>query len=55
MFELEPFASIHLPASLLGPALITPDTACVVDRYRAKGYCVDIRGDSLVFGSRTMS
>lgn len=49
-FELRPFASTHLPAAMLGPTLITPDTACVVARYRATGYCVDIRGDSLVFG-----
>ncbi|WP_419934659.1 hypothetical protein [Candidatus Palauibacter sp.] len=48
--NLEPFASASLPASLLGAALISPDTACVVDRYRIQGYCVDVRGDSLTFG-----
>ena len=47
--RLEPYASL-VPTSLLGAALISPDTACVVDRYRIQAYCVDVRGDSLTFG-----
>ena len=49
-FTLGRFASASLPTSLLGAALISPDTACVVDLYRLQGYCVDVRGDSLAFG-----
>ncbi len=31
-------------------ALVSPDTACVVDQYMVRGYCVDVNGDSLTFG-----
>ncbi|WP_425154087.1 hypothetical protein [Candidatus Palauibacter sp.] len=51
-FELKPLASTRLPTAFRGPTLISLDTACVVDQYRIRGYCVDVRGDTLVFGNQ---